>query len=73
MLIGNKHQWKASQEGVLSPRFWDLRLQAQIGRDLRRQYEQSMNEPLPERLTALLNRLEEQEHAAGSRPNHDQG
>lgn len=63
MFIEDDQQWQGARGNSLSPGFWDLRLRAQIGRDLRAQYEKAMNEPLPERLTTLLGRLEAQERA----------
>ncbi|KLK93682.1 hypothetical protein AA309_07455 [Microvirga vignae] len=61
MLIKDERQWRGDLGSSLNPSFWDLKLRTQLGRDLRAQYEKSMREPLPERLAALLGRLEKQE------------
>ncbi|KLK93153.1 hypothetical protein AA309_10150 [Microvirga vignae] len=61
MLIKDDLQWKGDGGSLSNLGFWDLKLRAQIGRDLRTQYEETMDEPLPERLATLLERLEQQE------------
>lgn len=38
--------------------FWDRQLRARIGQDLRSIFETSLNEPLPERLSHLLHKME---------------
>ena len=43
--------------------FWEARLRAQIGRDLRSIYEEAFKEPLPPHLAVLLARLEQIEQA----------
>ena len=66
MLIKDERQWQGARGSQLNPSFWDLRLRAQLGRDLRSQYERFMDEPVPERLAALLCRLEKQERTRHS-------
>ncbi|HEX2556380.1 MAG TPA: NepR family anti-sigma factor [Microvirga sp.] len=40
--------------------FWDRQLRAQIGRDLRALFENSMQEPLPERITRMIEEMDRQ-------------
>lgn len=61
MLIKDDQQWRGNLNCPLNPSFWDLKLRAQLGRDLRRRYERTLKEPLPDRLARLLARLEQQE------------
>ncbi|PVE22208.1 hypothetical protein DC522_22170 [Microvirga sp. KLBC 81] len=61
MLIKDEDQWKGRQGNLSNPDFWDLKLRAQLGRDLRVHYEKAMREPLPERLATLLGQLEQRE------------
>ncbi|KLK95016.1 hypothetical protein AA309_00790 [Microvirga vignae] len=61
MLIKDEHQWRGDQGSLLNLSFWDLKMRAQLGRDLRSQYERWMKEPLPERLATLLGQLEQRE------------
>jgi len=61
MLIKDDQQWRGDLNSPLNPSFWDRRLRAQLGRDLRSQYESALKEPLPDRLASLLARLEQQE------------
>ena len=71
MFIEDDQQWKGTSGTSPSPGFWDLRLRAQIGRDLRAQYENALNEPLPERLATLLSRLEKRERAHLPKYSHE--
>lgn len=71
MFIKDDQQWQGTRGNSLSPGFWDLRLRAQIGRDLRTQYEKAMNAPLPERLTTLLGRLEKRERTHSPQHPHE--
>lgn len=71
MFIEDDQQRQGTQGSSLSPGFWDLRLRTQIGRDLRAQYEEAMNEPLPERLTTLLGRLEKRERTHSAQHPHE--
>jgi hypothetical protein len=61
MLSKDENQGNGKQDSRLNSSFWDLKLRAQLGRDLRVQYERTMKEPLPERLAVLLGRLEQRE------------
>jgi hypothetical protein len=65
MLIKDERQWKGALNQGLVPGFWDMKLRAQIGRDLRAGYEKTMREPLPERLAGLVEQLEQQERLNG--------
>lgn len=68
MFIADKDQWKREQGSVMSPAVWDRRLSAQLGRDLRVQYEEAMKGPLPNCLVMLLVRLEERERMENPEP-----
>ena len=61
MLIKDEDQWKGKQGSLLNPDFWDLKLRAQLGRDLRAYYENTMKGPLPENRATLLGQLEQRE------------
>jgi hypothetical protein len=53
----------SDQNNALNPRFWDDRLRAGLARDLRSHYQDTVDQPLPQRLSALLKQLERRLHA----------
>ena len=71
MLIKEERQWKGARNHALLPGFWDLKLRAQIGRDLRAGYEKAMREPLPERLAGLVEQLERRERSDPGTQDHE--
>jgi hypothetical protein len=50
----------------LNPQFWDDRLRAGIARDLRSHYQDTVDQPLPQHLSALLKQLERRLHSPES-------
>jgi hypothetical protein len=55
-----------TENNSLNPQFWDDRLRAGIARDLRSHYQDTVDQPLPQRLSALLKQLERRLHAQES-------
>ncbi|MBQ0820612.1 hypothetical protein KBI52_10390 [Microvirga sp. HBU67558] len=55
-----------TESNSLNPQFWDDMLRASIGRDLRSRYQDTFDQPLPQRLSALLEQLEKRLHSMGS-------
>ena len=55
-----------NENNSLNPQFWDDTLRASIGRDLRSRYQDTFDQPLPRRLSALLKQFERQLHAQES-------
>jgi hypothetical protein len=55
-----------TENNSLNPQFWDDRLRAGIARDLRSHYQDTFDQPLPQRLSALLKQLERRLHAQES-------
>ena len=56
----------SDENNALNPRFWDDRLRAGIARDLRSHYQDTVDQPLPLRLSALLKQLERRLHSKES-------
>ena len=54
------------ENNALNPRFWDDRLRAGIARDLRSHYQDTVDQALPQRLSALLKQLERRLHSQES-------
>ena len=55
-----------TENNSLNPQFWDDMLRASIARDLRSHYQDTVDQPLPQRLSALLKKLERRLHAQES-------
>jgi hypothetical protein len=54
------------ENNALNPQFWDDRLRAGIACDLRSHYQETVDQPLPPRLSALLQQLERRLHSQES-------
>ena len=54
------------ENNALNPRFWDNRLRAGFAHDLRSHYQETVDQPLPPRLSALLKQLERRLHSQES-------
>jgi hypothetical protein len=55
-----------TENNSLNPQFWDDMLRASIGHDLRSRYQDTFDQPVPQRLSALLKQFERRLHSQES-------